>query len=122
MMPRYLILVIFCGVLALAVAGGATAALAKDASDGSNNFKQPNLKPYENLASVLKASYKKTSTSNSSSVTKKSSSATKSKSVKKTNSSSKSNLNNKKAHKSSNTASTYKKKNNQKPKSTKKSA
>ncbi len=121
-MPRYLILVLFCGVIAVAVGAGATPAIGKDGNDGSNNFKQPNLKPYENLASVLKASYKKPTTTNANSVTKKSSSTSKSKSLKKTSSSPKSSINKTNVQKrTSHSTSNHKKKNNQKPKNYKKS-
>ncbi|MGB9617639.1 MAG: hypothetical protein ACP5M0_04765 [Desulfomonilaceae bacterium] len=121
-MPRYLILALFCGVLAVAFLGGASAALAKDGSDGSNNFKQPNLKPYENLASVLKASYKTNSNSKSGTVAKKPTTSSKSKTVKKNSSAAKSSYHKTKTHKSSHSASNSKKKNHQKSKTTKKPA
>lgn len=120
-MPRHLILALFCGAIASAFIAGSTLALANNDNDSANNFRQPNLKPYENLASVLKASYKKTTNTNSSAVTKKASSTYKSKSAKGTSSTSKSSLNKTKANKSSHSASNYKKKNNQKSKSKKKS-
>ncbi len=121
-MPRYLILVLFCGVLAAAFLSSSSVAIAKDGSDGSNNFKQPNLKPYENLASVLKASYKTNSNSKSGTVAKKSPTSSKNTSVRKSSSSTKGSYHKNKTHKSSHSASNSKKKNHQKSKTTKKPA
>jgi hypothetical protein len=117
-MPRYLILVLFCGVCALAFLANASPALAKDGSDGSKNFKQPNLKPYENLASVLKSSYKKNSSSGE--VSKKSSKTDNTKYSKKNGSQQKSSYKSK-SGKSSSTASNSKKKSSSKSKTSKKS-
>jgi|UniRef100_A0A7C4ATI2 hypothetical protein len=121
-MPRYLILVLFCGVLAAAFLGSASVAIANDGSDGSKNFKQPNLKPYENLASVLKASYKTNSSSKSGTVAKKPTTSSKSPAVKKNTASAKSSYHKTKTRKSSHSASNSKKKNHHKPKTTKKPA
>lgn len=118
-MPRYLILVLFCGVCAIAFLANASHVLAKDAGDGSKNFKQPNIKPYENLASVLKASYKKNSSSGD--INKKSSNTSTSKYSKKNGSQQKSAYSKSKSGKST-AASNSKKKSSSKSKTSKKSS
>jgi len=118
-MPRYLILVLFCGLCAVAFLASAGPVLAKDAGDGSKNFKQPNLKPYENLASVLKSSYKKNSSSDD--ITKKSSNSANSKYSKKNGSQQKSAYGKNKSGKSSSASNSKKKTSSSKSKTSKKS-
>lgn len=58
-MPRFLLVGFFCFVCCAAFLSGTCMAGSNEGGDGSKNFKQPNVKPYESLASVLKASNSK---------------------------------------------------------------
>ena len=58
-MPRSLLMAIFLVVCCIAFLAGTCVAGSNANNDATKNFKQPNPKPYDSLANVLKASNQK---------------------------------------------------------------